>query len=32
VHDHVQPRILGNRINQAGNDSCRPAIATHGVN
>jgi hypothetical protein len=32
VQDHVKPGMLGDGIDQAGNDDCRPAIATHGVN
>ena len=32
VQDRIQPGIAGDRISKASNDSCRPAIATHGVN
>ena len=32
MQDHIKPGILRHRISKTGNDSCRPAIATHGVN
>jgi len=32
VQDHVHAGMAGQRIDQADNDGCRPAIATHGVN
>ena len=32
VQDHVQTGMLGDGIDQAGNNSCRPTIAAHGVN
>ncbi len=32
VQDRIQPGIARDRISQASNNSCRPAIATHGVN
>ena len=32
MQDHIHARMPGDRIDQAGNDGCRPAIATHGVN
>jgi hypothetical protein len=32
VQDHVHVGMARDRIDKAGNNRCRPAIATHGVN
>jgi len=32
MQNHVHAWMPGDGIDQAGNDGCRPAIATHGVN